>query len=144
MSNTFKHRNLPHLFLSAREALMLRFRPILSSAGITEQQWRVLRILFDEKHLDAATLAKRAQVLSPSLTRMLRVLEESSFVERHSDPQDLRRQIIRLSALGRKTVIRLSPQIEAVYLELETAIGPRLLSSIYQNVDDMIQRVQGD
>lgn len=143
MSNAFKHRNLPHLFLSARETLMQRFRPILNDAGLTEQQWRVLRTLHEEKNLDAATLAQRAQVLAPSLTRMLRVLDESTLIERHPDPIDLRRQVIRLSAKGRKTVSRLSPKIEAVYRELEAVIGPKLLTSLYSNVDNMMDKIRG-
>ncbi|MDY0271406.1 MAG: homoprotocatechuate degradation operon regulator HpaR [Advenella sp.] len=142
MSNTFKHRNLPHLFLSAREILMQFFRPILSNAGLTEQQWRVLRTLHEEKDLDAATLAQRAQLLSPSLTRMLRFLENANLIERHPAPEDMRRQVIRLSAKGRKTVISISPQIEAVYQQFEETIGPKLLLSIYKDVDDMVERVQ--
>lgn len=141
-NNAFKHRNLPHLFLSARETLMQRFRPILNDAGLTEQQWRVLRTLHEEKNLDAATLAQRAQVLAPSLTRMLRVLDEATLIERHPDPEDLRRQVIRLSAKGRKTVTRLSPKIEAVYRELETTIGPKLLTSLYSNVDNMMNKIR--
>ena len=121
---------------------MQRFRPILNDAGITEQQWRVLRTLHEEKNLDAATLAQRAQVLSPSLTRMLRVLEDSRLIERHPAPEDLRRQVIRLSPKGRKMADRLGPQIEAVYHDLEAMIGANLLASIYSNVDDMIKRVQ--
>jgi len=142
MPKTFRHRNLPHLFLSAREVLMLRFRPILNAAGLTEQQWRVLRTLHETAELDAATLAQRAQVLSPSLTRMLRVLEESGLIERHAAPDDLRRLVIRLSDKGNETVGRLGPEIEAVYHELERSIGPELLYSLYNNVDDMIHRVQ--
>ncbi len=118
------------------------FRPILSNAGLTEQQWRVLRTLHEEKDLDAATLAQRAQLLSPSLTRMLRFLEDANLIERHPAPEDMRRQVIRLSAKGRKTVISISPQIEAVYQQFEEAIGPKLLLSIYKDVDDMVERVQ--
>jgi len=118
------------------------FRPILSNAGLTEQQWRVLRTLHEEKDLDAATLAQRAQLLSPSLTRMLRFLENANLIERHPAPEDMRRQVIRLSAKGRKTVISISPQIEAVYQQFEETIGPKLLLSIYKDVDDMVERVQ--
>lgn len=118
------------------------FRPILSNAGLTEQQWRVLRTLHEEKDLDAATLAKSAQLLSPSLTRMLRFLEDANLIERHPAPEDMRRQVIRLSAKGRKTVISISPQIEAVYQQFEEAIGPKLLLSLYKDVDDMVERVQ--
>ncbi len=138
----FSHRNLPHLLLSARETLMQHFRPILNEAGITEQQWRVLRVLYDSNDLNAATLAHRAQVLSPSLTRMLRVLAETSLIERGPDPEDMRRQVIRLSAKGRATVVQLSPQVEAVYRVLETAIGPSLLSSLYGNIDTMIEKIE--
>lgn len=142
MSNTFKHRNLPHLFLSAREVLMMRFRPILTAAGLSEQQWRVLRTLHDATELDAATLAQHAQVLSPSLTRMLKVLEQSALIERRSTPEDLRRQSIRLSEKGYEMVQRLGPQIEEVYRDLEQMIGQELLHSLYRNVDEMIARVQ--
>ncbi|WP_341667887.1 homoprotocatechuate degradation operon regulator HpaR [Alcaligenes sp. SDU_A2] len=142
MPSTFKHRNLPHLFLSAREALMLRFRPVLNEAGISEQQWRVLRILSDTDSLDAATLAQQAQILAPSLTRMLRGLEQAGLIQRGADPTDLRRQVIRLSTQGRYTVTELSPRIEAIYQELEQAIGPELLQAIYDKIDRMIERIQ--
>ena len=42
---SLKHRNLPLLLLQAREGVISRFRPILTEAGFTEQQWRVIRAL---------------------------------------------------------------------------------------------------
>ncbi|MGB6103855.1 MAG: homoprotocatechuate degradation operon regulator HpaR [Pusillimonas sp.] len=139
---TFRHRNLPHLFLSARETLMQRFRPILNEAGLTEQQWRVLRTLYDTSDIDAATLADRAQVLSPSLTRILRLLQDANLIERGPDPEDLRRQVIRLSSKGQRMVARIGPRVEAVYQSLEAAIGPKLLASLYRNIDTMIAKIE--
>lgn len=121
---------------------MLRFRPILTAAGLTEQQWRVLRTLHEVSEIDAATLAQRSQILSPSLSRMLRVLEQSKLIERRADPEDLRRQVIQLSAHGRDKVKRLSPEIESVYRDLEASIGPELLRSLYGNIDEMMSRIQ--
>jgi hypothetical protein len=37
-------RALPIALLRAREAVMVRFRPILRYHGVTEQQWRVMRV----------------------------------------------------------------------------------------------------
>src|SRR5690606_6152246 len=119
MSAAFQHRNLPHLLLHARETLMVRFRPILAEAGLSEQQWRVLRHLYDTDTLDAAGLARRCQVLAPSLTRMLRSLEAAGLIDRHLDAEDLRRQVIGLSPGGRALVERLSPRIESIYQALE-------------------------
>ena len=42
---SFVHRNLPRLLLEAREAVMLHTRPSLREHGLSDQQWRVLRVL---------------------------------------------------------------------------------------------------
>ena len=38
-------RSLPIALLRARETVMHRFRPLLASHDLTEQQWRVIRVL---------------------------------------------------------------------------------------------------
>lgn len=38
-------RTLPMALLRLRERVMAEFRPIMSEHGVTEQQWRVLRVL---------------------------------------------------------------------------------------------------
>jgi hypothetical protein len=45
MASKFKHRNLPLLLLQARERVIGHFRPVLNAHGITEQQWRIVRLL---------------------------------------------------------------------------------------------------
>ncbi len=142
MSELFKHRNLPHLLLSARETLMLRFRPLLLSTKLNEQQWRVLRRLDEVGYSDAARLAQQTQILPPSLTRMLRSLEEAGLISRTSDQRDLRRQIIRLSPEGYKMVAQLTPKIEAIYEQIEQEIGLELMNSLYQNLDIMSKKLR--
>lgn len=142
MSELFKHRNLPHLLLSARETLMLRFRPLLLSTKLNEQQWRVLRRLDEVGYSDAARLAQQTQILAPSLTRMLRSLEEAGLISRTSDQRDLRRQVIRLSPEGYKVVAQLTPKIEAIYEQIEQEIGLELMNSLYQNLDIMSKKLR--
>ena len=57
MKAPFHHRNLPHLLLYARETLMQHFRPVLKEAGLTEQQWRVLRTLSDTGAIEPNQIA---------------------------------------------------------------------------------------
>ena len=47
---TFVHRNLPRLLLQAREAVMAHTRPSLREHGLSDQQWRVLRVLGEHAH----------------------------------------------------------------------------------------------
>lgn len=92
--------SLAGTLLAAREAVMTPIRPILRSAGVTDQQWRVLRVLGDEGDLDPSTLAACAILHAPSVTRILKELLERGLIERDADEEDGRRSIVRLTSSG--------------------------------------------
>ena len=94
-------QSIAGLLLAAREATMAPIRPKLRAADVTEQQWRVLRVLSDEGRLDIAALAASAMLHGPSVTRILKELGERGLIARDVDPQDKRRSIIAISEAGR-------------------------------------------
>ena len=59
-NNTPKHVSLNITLIQAREALMTHFRPLLNDAGITDQQWRIIRLLAENGTLDFQDLANQA------------------------------------------------------------------------------------
>lgn len=83
---------------------MWPIRGMLADAGVTEQQWRVLRVLDEEGPMDPTSIAERAVLLLPSLTRILQKLEDKGFVTRERDESDRRRQIIRATETGRHII----------------------------------------
>ncbi|MEQ9695385.1 homoprotocatechuate degradation operon regulator HpaR [Shimia sp. SDUM112013] len=99
-SNPSTSRSLPIALLRAREKVMGPIRHMLADAGVTEQQWRVLRVLDEEGPLDPTTIADRAVLLLPSLTRILQKLEEKGLVTRRRDEHDRRRQVIAATESG--------------------------------------------
>lgn len=136
--------NLPLLLLQAREALMQRYRPVLLQAGLNEQQWRVLLTLYKSPYSDAASLAQQAQLLAPSLTRMLRTLEQAHLIIRRADPNDLRRQIIHLSTGGYEKVARLMPEIDTLSAQIEQELGAELVSAVIAHNQALIQQLSPD
>ena len=67
--------SLPLALLRTREAVMARFRPHVARHGVTEQQWRVIRVLAAaDEALEAGTIAERACIMPPSLSRILKTL----------------------------------------------------------------------
>lgn len=46
------HDSLTIALLQAREAAMTYFRPIVKSHNLTDQQWRIVRILADSPSMD--------------------------------------------------------------------------------------------
>lgn len=71
-------RSVPIALLRAREAVMSHFRPMLAQHDITEQQWRVIRILAETDIVDASEMAERAFILAPSLTRIIARLRNAA------------------------------------------------------------------
>lgn len=79
-------------------------REMLAESGITEQQWRVLRVLAECGDLDTSTLAHRACLLLPSLTRIAQKMRDNDLVILSKDELDKRRQTIAITPKGQQIV----------------------------------------
>jgi homoprotocatechuate degradation regulator HpaR len=123
--------------LRAREAVMPRFRPLLAEHGVTEQQWRVIRILGDSGPLDATELARRCVILMPSLTRIIRALAERKLVTRKPDATDGRRVVLDVTPEARTLIVSMLPEINSVYARLEREFGKQQL----ERTLDLLERL---
>lgn len=130
-------RSLPIALLRARETVMSRFRPLLASHDVTEQQWRVLRVLGEAGGLDATELAARSCILAPSLTRILRALEERGLIARDRDAADGRRIVIEIADAGRRLIAEVMPESRAIYAEMESRFGRDRIEALL----DMLQEL---
>ena len=138
MSTAFAHRNLPRLLLQARESLMLRTRPSLREHGLSDQQWRVLRVLGEHGVVETGRVAREAYILGPSLTGVLARMERDGLVRRERDPADQRRTVIEATGKGLKMVERLSHSVEGHYQWLEKSLGKQKLAQLYGLLDELI------
>jgi homoprotocatechuate degradation regulator HpaR len=138
VSATFVHRNLPRLLLQARESLMVRTRPSLREQGLSDQQWRVLRVLGEHGTVETGRVAREAYILGPSLTGVLARMERDGLVRRERDPGDQRRTVVEATAKGLKMVERLSRTVEGHYQWLEKSLGKQKLAQLYGLLDELI------
>lgn len=123
---------------------MAHFRPVLNAAGVTEQQWRVLRTLSETGPMEPNQIARSCQILSPSLTRMLAGMEQSGLIRRTRSDSDQRRQEISLTPKSVTLIKHMRPQVDRKYQELEEKIGKELLDRLYRDVDAAIELVRQD
>ena len=138
MSATFVHRNLPRLLLQARESVMAHTRPSLREHGLSDQQWRVLRVLGEHGTLETGRVAREAYILGPSLTGVLARMERDGLVRRERDPADQRRTVVQATPKGRRMVERLSGAVEGHYRWLEQSLGRQKLAQLYGLLDELI------
>lgn len=142
MSTTFAHRNLPRLLLQARESLMAHTRPSLREHGLSDQQWRVLRVLGEHGTIETGRVAREAYILGPSLTGVLARMERDGLVRRERDPADQRRTVVEATLKGLKMVERLSRTVEGHYQWLEKSLGKQKLAQLYALLDELIELEQ--
>ncbi|MGL4406816.1 MAG: homoprotocatechuate degradation operon regulator HpaR [Zoogloea sp.] len=132
------YRNLPQLFLKAREELMCHFRPIINHHGLTEQQWRIMRVLSERDQLEPWEICDICQILSPSLAGVLARMDDMGVITRSRVPEDQRRVLVRLSPQGEALVEQMAPLIEAQYKLIEESLGTELLQDVYRVLDRVV------
>ncbi|GHF72147.1 hypothetical protein GCM10017056_48880 [Seohaeicola zhoushanensis] len=109
---------------------------MLTRHGVTEQQWRVMRVLRETGEVDATKLAVIACVLAPSLSRILSSLKGSGLIHVRHDPEDRRRSLISISESGEAFLKEVAPESSRIYAEIEDRIG---LENIARMLDDIEQ-----
>lgn len=142
-AHVFGHRNLPLLLLQARERVIARFRPALQAAGVTEQQWRIVRCVFEAGPLEPRQLVTLCAISSPSLAGVLARMDDLGLVTRKRLGHDARRLQVALTPRGRALARRLAPRIEAIYAEIEAGIGTDFSREFYRALDSLIARLGG-
>jgi homoprotocatechuate degradation regulator HpaR len=138
MSTPFIHRNLPRLLLQARESVMAHTRPRLREHALSDQQWRVLRVLGEHGVVDTGKVAREAFILGPSLTGVLARMERDGLIRRARDPADQRRSVVEATDKGLQLVATLSQTIEAHYAWMEKSLGKQQLAELYELLDQVI------
>jgi homoprotocatechuate degradation regulator HpaR len=132
-------RSLPIALLRTRELVMQHVRPHLAELGVTEQQWRVLRVLGEDGASEAGQVATRACILPPSLSRIIKTLQQSRLIRSTPDKSDGRRSILALTDKGTRLLATAAPHSGAVYQQIERRIGKARLNQLLDLLDDVQQ-----
>lgn len=130
-------RSLPIALLRARERVMGPIRALLSGADMTEQQWRVLRVVQESGPIDPTQIAEKACLLLPSLTRILQKLEEKQLISRERDTEDRRRQVVQIAPAGAQII---ADNIEAS-LDLIDRTRQRMGPDRYEALLDLLNEL---
>ena len=115
-------RSLPMMLYRSLDAVMPRFRRIFSEFGLTEQQWRVLRVLWQHDEIAFRDLADLTLIPAPSLVGIVDRLSRQGLVERKRSDADRRNVFVLATAEGRALHRRVRPRVDAAYRELRASI----------------------
>lgn len=129
--------SLPLKLLKAREAALNHFRPLLKEISLTEQQWRIIRALNEYGALESKQLAECCCILSPSLTGIIKRLEQQNFVQRQKSTEDQRRVLLSLTDHAQKVFDDISPRFEEHYHVMTKKFGKDKMQEFKELLDLM-------
>ena len=130
--------------LQARDALLGYFRPILHDAGITDQQWRIIRLLAENGTMDFRELASAACILRPSLTGILNRLEQGGILIRMKPSNDQRRVFLKLTPAGSKVYEDTRSLVDQCYDEIEQKLTKEKMEQLHGLLEELAALKQSE
>ncbi|MDH3442046.1 MAG: MarR family transcriptional regulator [Gammaproteobacteria bacterium] len=130
-------RSLPMMLYRALDAVMPRFRRIFNEFGLTEQQWRVLRVLWEHEEIAFRELSEITLIPAPSLVGVVDRLAMQGLVARRRSDKDRRNVFVQATEKGADLHRRVRPQVAAAYAELRESID----ADEWRNLIDGLEQI---
>ncbi len=130
----FSH-SLPMALYRTLDAVMPRFRKIFNEFGLTEQQWRVLRVLWDEQATTLNQLAALTLIPAPSLVGIVDRLERDQLVNRQRSEADRRKVNVVLTSQGSALEGDIMPRVATAYAELKQSVDPETWDRVLEGLN---------
>jgi len=131
-------RSLPMMLYRALDTVMPRFRKIFNEFGLTEQQWRVLRVLWEQDEIAFNQLSAVTLIPPPSLVGVVDRLTKSGLVERRRSVTDRRSVSVSATKEGMALEDKVRPRVELAYAELQQAIDANEWNQLLDSLETII------
>ena len=110
----------------AANALTNLYDEALEKSGIKVTQYSLLKVIDRSSEITINELSKQTKLNRTTLTRNLAVLESDELIELISDPEDLRKSIMRLTKSGEKALKKAQTSWEEVQKKAKKVLGKDL------------------
>jgi len=121
----------------ALDAVMPRFRRIFNEFGLTEQQWRVLRVLWEHEEIAFRDLSDLTLIPAPSLVGVVDRLAMQGLVARRRSDKDRRNVFVQATEKGTALHRRVRPLVASAYVELRESVD----ADDWRNLIDGLERI---
>jgi homoprotocatechuate degradation regulator HpaR len=123
-------RSLPMMLYRALDTVMPSFRKIFNDFGLTEQQWRVLRVLWEGDDITIRQLAEVTLIPAPSLVGIVDRLERDGLVARQRLTTDRRKVNVAVTQAGAELEDKIMPRVASAYVELKQSVDAETWSQV--------------
>jgi len=132
----FSH-SLPMMLYRTLDAVMPRFRQIFSEFGLTEQQWRVLRVLWQHEQIAFRELADLTLIPPPSLVGVVDRLTKSGLARRRRSISDRRNVFVQATSKGQALEAKVRPRVDKAYAELRSSVNAKTWDALIAGLEQI-------
>lgn len=134
---------LAYLLASAHRRMRIGLSQSIGDEDFTEEHWRILHVLSDERGRSMGELAELVLLNGPALTKNIDKLVSRGVVQRAADAGDNRKVLVFISDLGLEVIARLKERVDAHHTSIEEALGPRKTSQLKRLLESFIEESRG-
>lgn len=131
--------SLPMILSRSLDDIMPQYRSLFQAHGITDQQWRVMRALWEKEHLTSKKISQITLIPAPSLVGILDRLEKKGLLGRLRSVKDRRLVFIRPTRAGRELQELMLPKIE----EIHNFLKERVTSTEWNEMKRILDKLSG-
>lgn len=110
-------------------------------AGITVDQWVLLKIMDEHKKISQVELAHVANKDTASITRTLDLLQKKNLIQRIDDEHDRRKYLVSLTAEGIAFVSRYLPFVNRIRGQIVEGLSPEEIKTLKAILEKIRQNV---
>lgn len=134
---TFDH-SPPMILYRALDAIMPVYRDLFARYDLTEQQWRVLRVIWTGKNVTSSDLSERTLLSPPSLVGIIDRLEKKQLVTRLRSVSDRRAIYVIATAKGRALQAEVTPHVRDIQASIRGTVSEREWAALERTLEKIV------
>ena len=127
----------------ALDEVMPPYRALFAEHDLTEQQWRILRVLWEQPGLTQNVLSQETLIPSNSLVGVLDRLERRGLITRLRSTTDRRAVHVRATPAGLALGDEIRPKLEPIHAALEARLGAEKFRVLCEALDALTHLEEG-
>lgn len=138
----FSH-SLPMMMNRTLDSVLPEFRAVFKTFDLTEQQWRILRVLWHEDGLKLSDISAQTLLPKPSLVGIIDRMEDKGLLKRIRSTSDRRSVRISTTAKGRRLEEKIQPLVDECYAQIVSDIKPGDWKIMMNTLQQIIDNTEG-
>lgn len=139
LNRPYSERSIAIACTRGRQAVVSHFQSLLAEAQLSEQQWRVMRILEDFEPLSITELCEKSCIHKVSMTRIIRNLTERDLIHIRKNPNDQRSFDVGLTVAGRAFLDRTTPLANEISSKIIERLGQKKATQLMALLNELAQ-----